>query len=113
MVGSRRVRVAVAFVGFRCVGEELPSAVEHGGGFVEENDRSERAGSGVEQAVLSRVLFWPPVRRKIPRFRRLGGPGPFGERKNPGAKDGRDGALRAGGKLTPGVGSVAQQLDAD
>src|SRR5258707_15655395 len=108
MVGSRRVRVAVAFVGFRCVGEELPSAVEHGGGFVEENDWSERAGSEFEQAVLSRVLFWPPVRRKVPRFRRLGGHGPFGEGKNGGANDGSDGTPRARVKLAHGLDGFAE-----
>src|SRR5882757_5333832 len=113
MVGSWRVRVTVAFVGFRCVGEELPNAFEDAGGFVEEDDWSERAGSEFEQAVLSRVLFWPPVRRKVPRFRRLGGHGPFGERKNGGANDGCDGALRARVKLADGFDGVAEQFDAD
>src|SRR2546421_12611929 len=94
MVGSRRVRMAMAFVRFRCVGEKLASVFEHGGGVVEENDRSERAGSEFEQAVLSRVLFWPPVRRKVPRFRRLGGHGPFRGREEWGA-DGRRGRAPA------------------
>ena len=105
--------MAMAFVGFRCVGQKLARAFEDAGGFVEENDRSERAGSEFEQAVLSRVLFWPPVRRKVPRFRRLGGHGPFGERKNSGTNDGRDGTLRARVKLADGLDSVAEQFDAD
>jgi len=78
MVGGWRVRVAMAFVGFRCVGEEFGVRFRRCRGFVEEDDWFERAGSEFEQAVLSRVLCGPPVRRKVPRFRRIGGHGPFG-----------------------------------
>src|SRR5579859_1333219 len=113
MIGRRRIRVAVAFVGFGCVGEELAGAFEDGGGLVEKNDWFERTGREFEKAVLGGFFFRPPIRRKVPEFGGVCGHGPFGEGKNGGADDGSDGTLGARVKFADGFDRVAKQLDAD
>src|SRR5438128_9373420 len=113
MARSWRVCVTVAFVGFRCVGEELTGGFEHRDGFVEKYDWFQRARRKFEETMLSGFFFWPPIRRKIPRFGRVGGNGPLRERKDSGANDGSDGALRARVKFANGLNGVAEQFDAD
>src|SRR5215470_11862258 len=113
MIWGGRIGVAVAFVGFRSVHEELSGGFVQGGRLIQKNDRFKNTRRKFEQVVLSGFFFRSPVRGEIPSFRGIRRDGPFGKRKNGCADYGRDGALCAGVEFPNRLDGISQEFDAD